>query len=508
MRPLRKQSVLQSDINAVSLTHWCSKNIVNEKGLPIEFNRHKIMRSLYGNFSHNLVIKKSAQVGATTFALLKALHLSVYNNITTIYTMPKRGDISDFSQARINPIIRRSKLSIPINVDNVGLKHIGNSYIYFRGTWGEKEAISVPADVLIHDEIDRSKPDVIEMYRERLSASDIKIRILLSTPTIKNYGISKLFEESDQRLWIVSCPAGHKQVIRESNIRDGQFVCVTCGKVLDRANGQWEAQNSKSDIAGYHITQLIAPWISADEVIAKKNDYEFKRDYYNFVLGENYAGGEGLVTRLDIISLIKDIMPSDVSQCFVGVDWGDISWVVVRRNKAIIYKEKIELDTRKQAARVAEIIDKFKAKAVCDFGYGDIKNKELIEKFPRRVFMCVYTKDVLFPRLNEKEHKVNVDRTRSIQESLQEIKDGDLTICNDDLCEEFIRHFENLTEVTETDDHGKKRIVIGRAGDDHFVHANNYARLLQRKLSTVEISQRDKDFNSRQPDRVTAEQDF
>jgi len=454
---------------------WASKHIITEKKTKLEFGRHAFLRDLYNCWNNEIIIKKSAQVGATTYGLLRALWLGQYNKAAVIFTMPKKSDVSDFSQARINPIVKYSGLAA--NVDNVGLKQIGDSFLYFRGTWGETEAISVPADMLVHDEIDRSRPDVVEMYEERLSASDLKWKIVMSTPTIPNYGISAFYEQSDKREWIVKCPAGHRQIVRESNIKDGRFICLKCGRELDRTNGKWEKQNPGAGAAGYHITQLIAPWISAGEIISKRDKYKFKRDYFNFVLGEDYAGGVGLVKRSELISCVKSTSEYQ-EKALIGVDWGDTSWAVVRRGHSIIHLEKIEGDTRTHWVQVADLMDKFNADTVADFGYGDTKNKSLIEKFPGRVWMCVYSDGVIFPKFNEAKRIVNIDRTRSIEETLQEIKDGVLAIEPQDLVETFIEHFLNLTETKEEDKHGKIRTVIGRSGGDHFVHADNYSRLL------------------------------
>lgn len=463
----------------VDFLYWAEKWIITEKKQKLEFKKHNFLKDLYNCWADTIVIKKSAQVGATTFSILKALWLSIFNKISVIYTMPKKSDISDFSQGRINPIIKYS--GINANVDNVGLKQIGDSFLYLRGTWGETEAISIPADLLIHDEIDRSKPDIIEMYEERLSASFLKWKVLLSTPTIPNYGICLHYQNSDMREWVVKCPAGHSQIIRESNIKDGKFVCIKCGRELDRSNGKWVKQNPNSKIAGFHITQLIADWISAREILEKKKRYKFKADYYNFVLGEEYAGGEGLVSRADILSCIENLVDFS-GRTMIGVDWGEISWVVVRRENKIIHIEKIVDDTRKHAGRILELAEKFanpEADIVADFGYGDTKNKELIEKWLKgRVYMCVYSDGIIYPKINKEKHIINIDRTRSIEEALMEIKNREVKIQPCEMVEDFIEHHLNLYEKKIEDKHGAIRTVIERNGDDHLVHANNYSRLL------------------------------
>jgi len=459
---------------------WVQQKVRDERGRPCDFHTRRYLIAIYDSFAQRMVIKKAAQMGITTFAILKALWLCETQTVKIIYTMPTATDVTDFSQSRVDPIIRKSRLTKPLLIDNVGIKQLGDSFIYFRGAWNEKQAISIPSDMNIHDELDRSKPDIREMYEERLAASELGWTLDISTPTLPNYGIAALYEETDKREWFVKCKqCGYEEVLTEENIIDDEFRCLKCRAVLDRSNGCWRP-TAQSDIVGFHITQLMAPWISAKEILRKRNEYRFKADYYNFVLGEEYAGGEGLLTRADILACVVKPYAVD-GGAVIGVDWGDTSWAVVRKGGNIIHMQKIEGDTRTHAWQVAELMDKFHADAVCDFGYGDTKNKELIDLFPNRVWMCVYSDGVIYPKFDDKKRIVNIDRTRSIQECLQEIKDRNVAIFSTELLEEFIRHHLNLVETKEEDKHGSIRTVIQHVGDDHLVHANNYARLLEER---------------------------
>ena len=100
--------------------------------------------------------------------------------------------------------------------------------------------------------------------------------------------------------------------------------------------------------------------------------------------------------------------------------------------------------------------------------------------------MCIYTSDGkdAKPRINKSEHKINVDRTRSLQETAIEIKDGKVDIFANDCIEDFIRHHLNIAEVREEDKHGKVKTVMKRLGEDHLLHADNYSRLLGGKSTS------------------------
>lgn len=467
----------------VDFLYFAQQNLRTEKGAKLDFEENfKYLKDIYDSRVKKIVIKKASQMGISTFAINKILWLTSNFIITCIYTMPSGGDVSEFSQTRFNSAIKYSDIKIPINIDNVGVKQIGNSFVYFRGTWTERQAISVPSDFNIHDEIDFSKPGIVEMYNERLSASFLKWKLLISTPSIPNYGISAEFETTDKREWFVKCKkCGYEQVLSEENIIDEEFRCLKCKEILDRSNGVWRAtkESENLDVGGYHISQLMAPWISAKEILKKKEDAELKRLYYNFVLGEEYAGGEEIVTRADIIScIVNEPVPPPENKTVIGVDWGDISWVVVRRGEYIIYLEKIEGDTRQHPIRVLELMEKFNAYAVVDFGYGDIKNKILIEKHPGKVWQCVYSDKVLYPDFNNNTRIVKIDRNLSLSESFEEIKNKKIKILSNPLINEFIRHYSNMVKQKEMGKNGEVREVYVRTGDDHFCHSYNYARLL------------------------------
>ncbi len=454
----------------------------NEKGSELEFHDRKYLLDLYkATWSYpKMVIKKSAQVGVTTFALTKAFWLCDNYQTSVIFTMPTHGDVSIFSQTRINPMLKSAQTDNDIGIDNVSVKQIGNSFIYLRGAWTEKQALSIPSDYNIHDEIDFSKPDIREMYEERLSASDFRWQLDISTPTIPNYGISKEFEETTKNLWVVDCRAcGHRQEVKIDNIIDEEYRCLKCKEILDRENGKWEAQQ-KSEVAGFHITQLMAGWLPASEILRKRERYIFKRDFFNFVLGEEYYGGEEMVTRADILALLYDgkEIPDEGTKTAVGIDWGDISWAVVRRGNTILHIQKITGDTRTHPKQVAELMEKFNAYAVCDFGYGDTKNKALIDWFPKKVWQCLYTAKTIFPRFDDNDRKVHIDRTLSLKESFEEIKAKGVRIVATPEINVFISHFGNMVEKKSMDEHGQMKEDIQSAGDDHYAHAYNYARLL------------------------------
>src|SRR5690606_38244761 len=89
-------------------------------------------------------------------------------------------------------------------------------------------------------------------------------------------------------------------------IEDGTFifVCAKCRKPLDRwYNGEWVAKYpNRKEIRGYHISQLNAVWISADDIKRRELRYTSRQLFYNYVIGEPYANEGLIITEDDILA--------------------------------------------------------------------------------------------------------------------------------------------------------------------------------------------------------------
>jgi len=64
---------------------------------------------------------------------------------------------------------------------------------------------SVPADMIVFDELDETTPEAKSLARERLAHSDYKRIIELSNPSLPEYGIDESYQASDQRHWTLKC---------------------------------------------------------------------------------------------------------------------------------------------------------------------------------------------------------------------------------------------------------------------------------------------------------------
>jgi phage terminase large subunit GpA-like protein len=143
------------------LAQWASSRIRLE-GRPFSFQGHEYLRVIYDDTAPRVVLSKAAQIGGTTFALLRSVHACL-NNLNVIYFFPTRTDVLEFSKSRVRSLIADNPfLSKKMtDTDMAGLKKIGEAYIYFRGMQSTVGMKSVPADMIVFDELDEATPDAV-----------------------------------------------------------------------------------------------------------------------------------------------------------------------------------------------------------------------------------------------------------------------------------------------------------------------------------------------------------
>ena len=192
-----------------NLSSWIVKNTKYE-GRPFNFLGREYQRDIVDDDTKTLYVVKCAQVGLSEIFARWALAACVsQDNFTVIYTFPASTDAELFSKSRLQPVIDGSSEilnSISSTIDSVDLKKFGdNSFLYTRGTFSETGALSVPADLIIHDEYDRSDMNNVAAYVSRLQAKPTKLRRVFSTPTVAKYGIDLESQTSRRKKQLWTC---------------------------------------------------------------------------------------------------------------------------------------------------------------------------------------------------------------------------------------------------------------------------------------------------------------
>lgn len=476
------------EMENVSIHAWIQKyGIKNEQGIPIDFRDHLFLFDIYADQSPKLTCYKAAQIGFSTMAILKSLWLSKMKKMDIIYTMPSSSDMKDFVGGKINRIINQNPILLEYvkDKDSIEQKAVGDSIIYYRGTWTEKAAIAVSSDLNIHDEEDRSKQEVIQQYASRLQHSKYKYSWHFSNPSVEGNGVSRYWNRSDQKHWFIRCGGCNREQYLDwpASVDSVKrvFVCKHCDKELtkeERRVGRWIKKYKDREYSGYWISLLMAPWITADEII-KYHETKSAEYFANFVLGLPYVG-EGNQVTPDIIyrNCTTEINTQD--RVVIGCDSGLKKHFVLGNKDGIFYHGVTPTwDTirgyLRQYPRSVAVID-----ALPDL----TEPRKLREEFPGRVFLCHYARDRKTYQLirwgkGEEAGNVTVDRNRTMQMVIDDFANRKIPLqgTQDDWAE-FESHFATLYKVTTMDTLGVPQSVWETSnGMDHWAHATLYWRV-------------------------------
>lgn len=488
----------------------------------------------------NKVVEKSRQLGLSEVGMTEVLHFLIMHDVTkAMYIFPRNQQMIDFSKSRISPVFQGSdyfKGLIDKDMNSVSTKKILESYLFMRSGWGGALGEGADVDFLAIDEYDRMKEGVELSFREGLKSSKYGYMRRWSTPTINGRGVNALYQKSDQMRYIWTCEhCGHKQFLTfEDNviqvkphgvnnltqeIEDGTFIigCKKCKKPLNRwGTGEWVPMYpSIKETRGYHISQMDAAWISADDIMRRKFDYVSKQLFYNYVIGEPYSAQGILIVDEDLkasIRLPKEVMSrnNNYVATVAGIDWGEISYMVILGVKAngavdLLNIFTVEDDPRQPLKSVSFFCAILRAYqpniVVADAGYGADRNAYGYTQFPASWYSCYWqtnkdprAKTRFIDQWNEAAREVTVDKTLKIQRTLYSVKNhliGLFPWC--EKIEMFCTHLKN-TRIMDMEEDGIVYQMATRVGPDHTVSAITYALIGVDRITNYNIK-----FNNQIP---------
>lgn len=524
------------------VTIFAESNLRNESGRRLDYDTHYFQRQYLEDFSPELCVIKSSQVGITTSSNVKALYLSHLDDekiweekfgvkgrrgISIIYTMPTERAVNDFSSTRFRSMVGSSPLLLDMmgikgrrKVDAVTRRQIGNSLILFRGTSKDSQAISDPADLIINDEYDFSDQNVIDTLNSRLTHSDLQWRWVFSTPTIPNWGIDAEYKKSNQFRFQIKCifcnkwqevkwpKSAMKKTIRGKRI--WYWGCIKCGKELDRNNGEWVAKYPNREYHGYYIPPMITPWMQPKNIKALQKRYKTEKKFRNFALGEAFSTGADVVSRelmLQRIEYGEGFNPMTDQMVYMGVDQGDVFHYVIARGRGN-RREVINVGTRKSFDDIAKLMYDYNVKfCVLDALPNKLPAMQLAKSFYGRVFLAFYSEFDSEQDVQENKkfrYALNLDRTNTLDMSASSWREGESVFVLDHLqygsippfiddpadSDAFVQQMGNMTrDEKENEKTGKSRAVWIKTGPDHFRHADSYCHIawLQSRGGDIEL---------------------
>jgi len=490
---------------AEPLAVWASRR-VRLDGRPFSFDGHEYLRAIYDDTAQHVVLSKAAQIGGTTWALLRSIHACAMG-LSVGYYFPTKTDVLEFSKSRVSPLLAENPFlsKLMSDTDTAGLKRIGSSYLYLRGMQSTVGMKSIPVDMVVFDELDEAPPESKTLARERLGHSDYKRIIELSNPSLPDYGIDEVYQRSDQRHWTVKCPGcgtwtslekafpaklGQEvRIILPRKDGNGHYrACPECGAELDMAAGEWVADFPSRPIHGYRISQLFSSKIDPGEILEEYRVTRFPDRFYNLKIGIPWADLERRLDAATVLSLCGEeplldrAAPKEDAWYSMGVDTGRALHVVILRDDIDDAPQRlVHLAVCHDFAELDALIERFGVGTCVIDGLPETHaTREFARRHRGKVFMCFFNENQRGgPAFDSKPQQVVVNRTEALDMSRAAVREKKLVLPRRDrLVEEFAEHLTCDAKVLDEDQEtGIKKYRYIRTGTNHFSMAFTYAWL-------------------------------
>jgi hypothetical protein len=492
-----------SDYEKDSTLIWLINRVKLPKKLPWAFENRAWQIDIIDDQSKYITCRKPTQIGMSTVFLGKMLHFADTYPVRTMFTLPRQDDVYDMVNTRLDEIIRESPYIYEKmgEVDNVRMKKFGSSWIHFSEMSVPPRMLDV--DWMVNDEVDLSNPDHLEQALSRMDASQYGFQHKISTPSIEGYGVDAIFEQSDKKYWVVTCPyCLHEQHLDwDKNIAHTEekgafYICSRCHENLRSESikhGRWVPTGSSSALySGYQINHLMVPSVDPNKLWAESQTMS-TRNFYNLRLGLPYTPTSGSITN----QMLQDYCFGSIHKLetvankddfyVLGADQGDAIHVVVsrvRKNGAceIVFGAKLSFDEGFE--ELGSIMNRFNIRvAVLDALPNHHSATRLAESFPNRMRIAYFT-STSGAYIEKDEIKLNIDKTDGYDLVVENIVSGNLSfpernVNSNVLINEIIEHLTNMRRdvVTSTTKAGGQttRHVWKAVGPDHYADAVLYS---------------------------------
>jgi hypothetical protein len=492
------------------------------KGKRFSFRGRPHLEFIYRDKHPRIVLVAGRQQEKTETIARKLIHDGYSRAYTTlVYTAPRQEQVTRFQGERFRSAIKDSiqgLLEASVDKEKDAKTRIGltnKSIYYFGSAWSDGDALrGIPGDEVFFDEVQDMTQQAIEAIEKAVSHSEIKDPetelngrcIYSGTPKIAGtYYDRVLWQKSDQKKWHVTCSCGEEQLLHfPSSIKkrdDGKnyyFACNKCGSELDRTQGRWIATKPENRLySGYHLTQLNASWISANQIM---RDYETMDEatFRNEVLGEFYTGAAKPVSLEDILACAdkaREMQTRVVDyETAMGIDYGggttSKTIITIGHEERIDGVDKIVIDYIEDCAitdhekliqHIATLVNRYNVqKIVGDAGYGSYEGQKLFQMYGTMANSMRYVSYANDPTKREvKEGRIiQVDRTFSMDKTIDMFKKHRFVFPykNPGEIEKFFDHYMSLEmELTESKVNSGRKLYTHRTPDDAF-HSLNYLR--------------------------------
>lgn len=492
-------------LDQISLLSFLINNqIKTETGDVLDFKKYKFMYDIYADRSRLITCMKCAQIGFTTYEILKSAHQCKNEGIDIIYVLPTGDDVKKFSGGKTNKILAQNPImqEWTKDKDSIEQKQFGNNTIYYQGSWTERAALMITAKKLIVDEYDRCKPEIVEQYDSRLQSIAEPQKAFFSNPSKPDFGVHIWYQKSDEKKWNITHSCGKRYVMDESCIDYKQEIyrCPYCKQEItneERNNGEWYNKddekwdgtlNPKYEWSGWWIPLWIAPWMTASKIaqMKKEKTAEF---FANFVAGLPYVNNNDTITLPLLVNNLVNRVNDQTGRIIIGVDTGHNIYYTIGNKQGIFFHGYIKsVEENLNSDNPIENYDPYKeleillnrfpqSIIIADQGGDLIGIRKLQAKYKGRVFLCftnaeTKTQQIIRWGEGDKYGEVHVDRNRALQILVDEIKYKRFPIWG--TLEDWTPYFKHWLNIYRTRD------IKGEEGDPQY----NWRWVWKRKSGT------------------------
>jgi hypothetical protein len=492
------------------------------------FKDHEFQETILADDAQIVNTQKCSQIGMSeAMARWSVAAVNMIPNFKVITTFPFSGDASDFAKTRIDPFIASSpKLRDNVNskLNNSEIKQFGTSFLYFRGTNGKTQAISIPADCIVSDEIDRSDPDTLKQYMSRLTHSKWKMRRNFSTPTIAGYGIALEMETSKRFRNICKCShcnhffipdyfehvkipgydgllkALTKASMPKTRYLEAKLLCPKCGVEPDLgpAYREYVIENTLDNYEahGYYVSPFDAPKIiTVVDLLKASTMYARYSEFENQNLGITSEDSSESITLADLNKAFMakgtDLRSSQI-HC-MGIDVGNICHIAVGRMTVegqllVVHRERCPISTLEERKRKLQI--EWRVLITVMDSQPFIDTVQRFQKVDKNLYGAVYSNSKNLESFKIKMfegdegdgklpiHTVQVNRDKSLDMLMGVIKAGEMVVApmSEDEDETFQKQLLDMKRIQVFDEHQELtwQWVKSVAGNDHYHHTTHY----------------------------------
>jgi len=327
------------------------------------FGQRRYLRRIYDNTARRKLLVFGRQSEKTTFiGNISLTYSCLIPHFKVLYVSPSSTQTKVFSKERLKEAIDVSPVLkgwFPgMLTDNVfEKKALNRSLITLRYAFLNADRVrGCSSDFIAIDEFQDVLLDNIPVIEESASHSPFKWFYYCGTPKSLDNPIEDYWQtRSTQNEWAIPCErhgtpknpgSWHWNILSERNMTERGLACDKCFELISPQHPlcDWVPTGTPDPkyepIEGFHIPQLMVPWIAWSDVWYKYNHYP-RSQFFNEVLGMSYDSGQRPLTQDDLIANcdpnmrclgpegVKDILELKrrlgATHLYGGVDWGQDS---------------------------------------------------------------------------------------------------------------------------------------------------------------------------------------